>query len=60
MTPVKSTAVEMSAAISTGTEEKNSGVENATRLHLLENTEKHTSSVKNTAQFIAVCRRAKA
>jgi hypothetical protein len=29
MTPVKSTAVEISAAISTGTEEKNSGVENA-------------------------------
>src|SRR4029434_3061969 len=42
MTPVKSTAVEMSAAISTGTEEKNSGVENATRLHLLENTEKNS------------------
>jgi hypothetical protein len=48
MTPVKSTAVEMSAAISTGTEEKNSGVENATRLHLLENTEKNVSSVQNT------------
>jgi hypothetical protein len=48
MTPVKSTAVEMSAAISTGAEEKNSGVENATHLHLLENTEKNASSVKNT------------
>jgi hypothetical protein len=48
MTPVKSTAVEMSAAISTGTEEKNSGVENATRLHLLENTENNVSSVQNT------------
>jgi len=48
MTPVKSTAVEMSAAISTGTEEKNSGVENATRLHFIENTENNSSSVKNT------------
>jgi hypothetical protein len=38
----------MSAAISAGTKEKNSGVENATRLQLLENTEKNASGIKNT------------
>jgi hypothetical protein len=48
ITAVKSTAVEMSAAISAGTKEKNSGVENATRLQLLENTEKNASGIKNT------------
>jgi hypothetical protein len=38
----------MSAAISAGTEEKNSVVENATRLQFLENTEKKVGGVKNT------------
>jgi hypothetical protein len=47
-TAVKSTAVEMSAAISASPEEKNSGVENATRLQLVENTENISGSVKNT------------
>jgi hypothetical protein len=52
-TAVKSTAVAMSAVIPTGSKEKNSRVENTTRLQLLENTEKNVSGVKNTVANFA-------
>src|SRR5262249_42620894 len=48
ITPVKSTAVEMSAAISANIEEKSSTVENATRSQHLQSNETTASSVKNT------------
>jgi hypothetical protein len=48
MTPVKSTAVEMSTAISASIVEKSSTVENTARLQPIENTENNQSSVKNT------------
>lgn len=48
MTPVKSTAVEMSAVISANIEEKSSAVENTAPLQPLESTEENAGGVKNT------------